>query len=130
MIADRRQAAIFLAPLLAVMALGFAWPLAQALTNSLHPNTPQGIDLGRWTLGNYARLFDPLYGGVLLRTLRISLAVTAITAVLAYPVALFVTRLPPRLEVLAILVYVSPWLVNTLVKGVGLDAAVTPERRR
>jgi len=117
----RRVAApwIFAAPLLFVMALGFVWPLLQAFINSLHPNTPQGIDFGQWTLGNYARLADPFYGEILLRTVRISLEVTAITALLAYPVALFIARLSPRAQSLFILAYVSPWLVNTVVKALG-----------
>jgi ABC-type spermidine/putrescine transport system permease subunit I len=118
---DRRVSApwLFAAPLLLVMAVGFVWPLAQALTNSLHPNTPQGIDFAHWTLGNYARLADPFYGAILTRTVRISLVVTAITAVLAYPVALFIARLPPRAQSLVILAYISPWLVNTVVKALG-----------
>jgi putative spermidine/putrescine transport system permease protein len=118
---DRRIAApwLFAAPLLLVMAAGFVWPLVQALTNSLHPNTPQGIDFAHWTLGNYARLADPFYGQILARTIRISLIVTAITAVLAYPVALFIARLPPRVQSLVILAYISPWLVNTVVKALG-----------
>jgi ABC-type spermidine/putrescine transport system permease subunit I len=123
---DRAAAVLFLLPLLLLLAVGFVWPLAQALVNSLHPNTPSGIDAARWTFDNYARIPDPLYYGVLLRTLRISLAVTAITAVLAYPVALFTTRLPPRLEALAILAYVSPWLVNTLVKALGWNLLLRP----
>ncbi|HTS92405.1 MAG TPA: ABC transporter permease [Stellaceae bacterium] len=110
---------LFAAPLLLVMAAGFVWPLLQALINSFHPNTPQGIDAGQWTLGNYARLFDSFYGGVLVRTLRISIMVTAISALLAYPVALFLARLPPRAQSLVILAYVSPWLVNTVVKALG-----------
>jgi ABC-type spermidine/putrescine transport system permease subunit I len=110
---------LFAAPLLLVMAVGFVWPLVQALINSLHPNTPQGIDFAHWTLGNYARLADPFYGEILTRTVRISLIVTAITAVLAYPVALFVARLPPRAQSLVILAYISPWLVNTVVKALG-----------
>ena len=124
--AERRAAAPFLLPLLALLAVGFVWPLAQALVNSLHPNTPAGIDAARWTLENYARIPDPLYGAILLRTLRISLAVTVISAVLAYPVALFTSRLPPRLEALAILAYVSPWLVNTLVKALGWNLLLRP----
>jgi putative spermidine/putrescine transport system permease protein len=110
---------LFAAPLLLVMAVGFVWPLVQALTNSLHPNTPQGIDFAHWTLGNYARLADPFYGGILVRTLRISVIVTAITAVLAYPVALFIARLSPRAQSLVILAYISPWLINTVVKALG-----------
>ena len=123
---EAREAIPFLLPLLLLMAVGFIWPLGQVLVNSLHPNTPAGIDVGSWTLENYARIPDPLYGGILLRTLRISLAVTAITALLAYPVALFTTRLPPRLEALAILAYVSPWLVNTLVKALGWNLLLRP----
>jgi putative spermidine/putrescine transport system permease protein len=110
---------LFAAPLLLVMAVGFVWPLVQALTNSLHPNTPQGIDFAHWTLGNYARLADPFYGGILIRTLRISVIVTAISAVLAYPVALFIARLSPRAQSLVILAYISPWLINTVVKALG-----------
>ncbi len=121
-----RQALYFLAPLLLLLILWFAWPLAQALTNSLHPNTPQGIDTAHWTLDNYRRIPDPLYEGIMLRTLRISLIVTVITGLLAYPVAIFVARLPPRLEALAILAYVSPWLVNTLVKALGWTLLLRP----
>jgi ABC-type spermidine/putrescine transport system permease subunit I len=101
------------------MGFGFIWPLLQALANSFHPNTPQGIDFTQWTLHNYSRLVDPFYGEILVRTLRISFLVTAITAVLAYPVALFIVRLTPRAQSLFILAYISPWLVNTVVKALG-----------
>ncbi|HLB99290.1 MAG TPA: hypothetical protein VJK90_16570, partial [Acetobacteraceae bacterium] len=76
----------FVAPLLIVMALAYVWPLWQAMLNSLHANTPQGIDTASWTLANFARLSDPLYTEVLLRTLRISATVSLITAALVYPV--------------------------------------------
>lgn len=110
---------LFSGPLLLVMGVGFIWPLVQVLANSFHPNTPQGIDFTQWTIDNYARLVDPFYGEILVRTLRISFLVTAITAALAYPVALFITRLPPRAQSLVILAYISPWLVNTVVKALG-----------
>lgn len=118
---DRRAGApwLFLAPLLLVMVVGFVWPLLQVLVNSLHPNTPQGIDAAHWTLDNYARLADPFYGEVLVRTLRISAIVTVITGVLAYPVALFVSRRSPRAQSLFLLAYISPWLINTVVKALG-----------
>lgn len=125
---DRRIAApwLFAAPLVLLMAVGFVWPLGQALTNSLHPNTAAGIDFAHWTLHNYARLADPYYGEILLRTLRISLMVTAITALLAYPVALFIVRLPSRAQSLVILAYISPWLVNTVVKALGWTLLLRP----
>lgn len=110
---------LFLAPLLVVMAAGYLWPLAEAAVNSFHPNTPQGIDAGHWTAANYAALLDPLYGTILARTLRISLIVTAATALVAYPVALFIARLGAKAQPWVILAYVSPWLVNTVVKSFG-----------
>jgi putative spermidine/putrescine transport system permease protein len=118
---DRRAGApwLFVTPLVVVMVIGFVWPLLQVLINSLHPNTPQGIDATQWTLGNYARLADPFYGEILLRTLRISVVVTTITGVLAYPVALFVSRRSPRAQSLFLLAYISPWLINTVVKALG-----------
>ncbi len=110
---------LFVAPLVLVMVVGFVWPLVQVVVNSLHPNTPQGIDAAQWTLGNYARLADPFYGDILLRTLRISVIVTAVTGALAYPVALFVTRRSPRAQSMFLLAYISPWLINTVVKALG-----------
>ena len=115
----RSALAIFVAPLVFLMAVGFVWPLIQAFVNSFHLNTSHGIDLEHWTINNYLRLADPLYLEILLRTLRISAAVTAITAVLAYPIALFIARLSPRAQSWMILAYVSPWLVNTVVKALG-----------
>jgi len=115
----RSAPALFITPLVLVMAVGFVWPLFQVLANSFHPNTPQGIDVAHWTLDNYRRLVDPLYASILWRTLRISAAVTAITALLAYPVALFLARLSPRAQSWMVLAYVSPWLVNTVVKALG-----------
>lgn len=118
---NRRAGApwLFVTPLVLVLVVGFVWPLAQVLVNSLHPNTPEGIDSAQWTLGNYARLADPFYGEILLRTLRISIIVTAISGVLAYPVALFVSRRGARAQSLLLLAYISPWLINTVVKALG-----------
>lgn len=110
---------VYVLPLLALMLIGFVWPLFQVMINSFHPNTPQGIDQTLWTLDNYRRLADPLYGSIMARTLRISATVTLITALLVYPVAIFISRLSPRAQSWMILAYISPWLVNTVVKALG-----------
>jgi putative spermidine/putrescine transport system permease protein len=109
----------FVLPLLVVMAAAYVWPLWQALLNSLHPNTPQGIDTAHWTLGNFARLSDSLYLDVLERTLRISLIASAICATAAYPVALRLARMSARWQPWVILAFVSPFLINTVVKSFG-----------
>ncbi len=108
-----------LAPLAALMAFGYVAPLVQVLINSFHPNLQSGIDSAHWTLANYAKLLDPYYLGVLVRTLRVSLLITAITALLAYPVALWIVRLGRRAQAAVLLVYMSPWLINVVVKAFG-----------
>jgi putative spermidine/putrescine transport system permease protein len=115
----RLTPAALVLPLAAVMLAFYVAPLVQSVVNSFHPYSLQGIDFGIWTLDNYARLVDPFYAGVFLRTLRVSLVITAITAALAYPVALWLVRLRPRLQAAMLLVYVAPWLINTVVKAFG-----------
>lgn len=109
----------FLAPAIALMTVVYLAPLFDSIVISFHPNTPQGIVRTTWILGNYARLIDDYYLGVLIRTLRISVIITAISVVLAYPVAMWMSELSPRAQTWAILVYTSPWLVNTVVKSFG-----------
>ena len=114
-----RTAWLFLLPLAVLMGASYVAPLFGSAVNSLHPNTPAGIDAGTWTLDNYARLNDPLLGDVVWRTLRIGAAVTGISALLAYPVALWIGRRRPRAQAWLLLAYISPWLVNTVVKAFG-----------
>lgn len=111
--------AVFLGPLTLLLMLGFLWPLFHVFFNSFHPNTPQGVDTARWTIANYTRLANSHVFDLLVRTVRISLAVTVISALLAYPVALFVARQSPRLQSWLILAYLAPWLVNPVVKALG-----------
>lgn len=110
---------LFVAPLAAVILFGFLLPLAQSILNSFHPNTKAGIDHAVWTLANYSQLIDPFYAGILGRTLRISLIISAITAALAYPVAIYIAGLNGRVQAVFLLVYMTPWLVNVVVKAFG-----------
>jgi putative spermidine/putrescine transport system permease protein len=111
--------ALFVLPLTLALLLAFVWPLLEGAVNSFHPFTRAGIDKTTWTLANYAALFDSYYFGILLRTVRISLIVTAVTALLAYPVAIYIAELRPRAQALMLLVYMAPWLVNVVVKAFG-----------
>lgn len=108
-----------LLPLTALMLAGYLLPLAQSFINSFHPNTLNGIDFSRWTLANYARLFDPFYGEVYLRTLRISTVIMLVTPLLAYPVGLYLLRARPHTQAILILSFLAPWLVNVVVKAFG-----------
>lgn len=106
-------------PLSLVLALVFLWPLFDSAINSFHPFSRAGIDRGSWTLANYAKLFDAYYLGILWRTIHVSLIVTLVTACLAYPVAIYIIGLKPRAQALFLLIYMTPWLVNVVVKAFG-----------
>lgn len=113
-------------PLAALLVFVFVLPLIASLENSVHVSTPQGIDRSQWTLDSYRKMLDPFYGGIFLRTLRVSFIISLITAVLAYPVAIFVASLPPRRQALMLLIYMSPWLVNVVVKAFGWSLLLGP----
>src|SRR4029077_12088901 len=69
-----------------------------------------------WTAENYWRLFDPLYGVIFLRSFVLALAATAICLVLAFPLALFISRSTHRKNLylhLVILPFWTSFLVRT-----------------
>ena len=72
--------ALFVLPLCLALGFAFVWPLLESVVNSFHPFTRAGIDTSTWTLANYTKLADSYYLGILLRTVRVSLTVTFITA--------------------------------------------------
>ena len=111
--------ALFVLPLTLLLAAAFVWPLVESTINSFHPFTRAGIDTTVWTVANYTKLVDSYYFGILMRTVRISLLVTGITALLAYPVAIYIAELRPRAQAIMLLVYMAPWLVNVVVKAFG-----------
>jgi len=110
---------IFLGPALLLMLVVYLAPLIDTAVISLHPNTPAGIDRSQWTSANFVRLVDTYYWGVLMRTLRVSVVITLLSVLLAYPVAVWLAGLGPRGQTWAILVYMSPWFVNAVVKSFG-----------
>jgi spermidine/putrescine transport system permease protein len=77
-----------------------------------------GFIVHQWTLQNYAKLFqNPVYVGVLLRTIRIAATVTFLSLILSYPVAYYMSfHAGPRKELLYQLVIVPLW-VSYLVRG-------------
>jgi spermidine/putrescine transport system permease protein len=112
----RRLRAFFLAPAATFLTILFAAPMAIVLIYSLRERGVYGGVTGEWTLGNYLRLADSLYGGVLLRSLAMASAATAGCVILAFPLALFIARAGPRKNLylqLVILPFWTSFLVRT-----------------
>ena len=87
---DETKGMVLIAPPFIYAVLLLAAPLAAIVLFSFWTQDFMTIDRS-FTLSNYREAFtDPLYMELLSRSLRISLSVTVITVVLAFPVAYFV----------------------------------------
>lgn len=108
--------------LLAAPAL--LWLLVFMLLPCLLIFTYAFFERGTWggvvysfTLENFRRVFDPLYAGVFLNSVRIAALTTAIAILIAYPAAYAISRAPrsrqPILLFLAVLPFWSNYLIRT-----------------
>ena len=73
------------------------------------------------TLANYQQTFDPLYINLFLFSVGLSLLTTLITLVIAFPVALFMARLPKRWRNIMTLLVMIPFWTNFLVRTYALQ---------
>lgn len=100
---------IFLAPAALTMIGLFLAPLTIILAYSF---MTRGAYFGLgppWTLDNYIRVFDPLYGIVLLRSFWLAAVATALCLVLGFPLAMFIARSGPRKNLYLNLVILPFW---------------------
>ena len=88
----KRLRAVFLAPTAALMAVTMLAPLAIICVYSFLSRGAYGGVERPLTLENYARLWDPLYGVILWRSLWIAAVATVLCLVLGFPLALFIAR--------------------------------------
>ncbi len=102
----------FVLPLLIVVVLAFDLPLMLAVGWSFRDGKTYDF-----TWGNYQDFFtSKVYATVLWRTFVVAATVTACCALLAYPLALWISRLRSRGQVIAICAVVIPFWVSILVR--------------
>ncbi|WP_447884382.1 spermidine/putrescine ABC transporter permease PotB [Serratia fonticola] len=73
-----------------------------------------------FTLDNYTRLFDPLYGQVMLHSLNMAVIATLCCLLLGYPFAFILARLPQRVRPLLLFLLIVPFWTNSLIRIYGL----------
>ena len=133
-----------LAPARVWMALFFAAPLLIVVAYSLLTRGDYGGVEQPTTLENFTRLFDPLYGAILLRSLVIAIVATAFCLLLGFPMALFISRSGRRKNLYLQLVTLPFWtsflvrtyawlfllrdtgLINTLLIKAGIVSSPLP----
>ena len=99
-------AGFFILPFLGMIALSFAHMDGRAVVRGFDP-------------GNYARIFtDPTMLGALWNSLEITVVVTVISVVLAWPLAAIIAfRVPARWQRLALLMAVLPFWTSYVVRS-------------
>jgi spermidine/putrescine transport system permease protein len=140
----KRLRALFLLPAWAFTLLLFLGPMLIIVAYSFQSKGIYGGVVEPWTLENYTRLFDPLYGVILLRSFVMAGAATLGCIVLAFPLALYIARSGSRKTLLLNLVMLPFWtsflvrtyawmfllrdtgLINSALLAVGLIAEPLP----
>ncbi len=114
---DETKGMVLIAPPFVYAVLLLAAPLAAIVLFSFWTQDFMTIDRS-FTLSNYREAFtDPLYMELLSRSLRISLSVTAITVVLAFPVAYFVSfYVAPERKSLWLFLITIPFWTSYLIR--------------
>lgn len=98
-----------LAPAACLAILTVIAPLGIVVVYSLLSRGAYGSVELPWTLENFRRIFDPLYGAIVLRSVWIAAAATALCLLLGFPLALFIARSGQRKHFWLALVVLPFW---------------------
>jgi spermidine/putrescine transport system permease protein len=69
-----------------------------------------------FNITNYARLFDPLYGKILLFSLEVGLGTTVICLLIGYPLAYFLAHAPTKTRSLLLFLILLPFWTNFIIR--------------
>ncbi|MGH7152623.1 MAG: ABC transporter permease [Acetobacteraceae bacterium] len=106
-----------LSPASALMLIGFVLPMAWLVRLSLDRAEEGGVLVQDFTTANYLRfLHDDFYLNILWRTLGLSIVVSFLTLICAYPIALFLFRTRSRWRGFLAVLTISPMLVSSVVR--------------
>jgi spermidine/putrescine transport system permease protein len=105
----KRLRNLFLAPAAVVTTVTLVIPLVIVMVYSLLSRGAYGGIEQPWTLENYGRLWDTLYGAIFLRSVWIAAVSTALCLVLGFPLALFIARSGARRNLWLALVILPFW---------------------
>ena len=123
----RSAGAGLIGPATVLILAGFLAPtVIMAMLSLRDYSGMQGIGTD-WTLSNYIGVLgDWFYLETILRTLALGLGVTLLCLVIGFPLALFILRVGPMVQTLAILLVIFPLLCNIVVRSFGWMVLLSP----
>lgn len=125
---SRAAAPLLATPYLLWMLAAFAAPLGVVALLSVQESPEIFAPLSFIPSGvQYMDLAtDPFSRRTILRTLALGAGVTLASAILGYPIALWLTRLPPRWRPLGFACVLVPLLTNVVVRSLGIILLLAP----
>ena len=111
--------ALFVGPYGLYLLVFLVLPFANVALLSVYLHSPTKIAIPEFTDANYAKLFELYYANLFLRTLRLSVVVTAVCVVLGYPLAYFLARSTSRIMTLGLFLLIMPLMVSTVIRVFG-----------
>lgn len=113
---------VLLLPSLLFLAIFFLLPTLGLAGYSVLTQSPEGTVGLPATIEHYRHFFEtPLYSQVLFTTLRISALTTAAAVLLAYPVALVMSRGTSAIRRLITMIVIAPLIVSVVVRTYGWE---------
>ena len=118
-IASRIALALLLPAMLVNLAV-FLLPMGNLALLSFREANEGGALMGGFTMATWGKLLaDVFYAELVRDSVLISLSITLLTLVCAYPIALFIHRAPDRWKNLLVVACISPLLVSAVVRTYG-----------
>lgn len=119
-------AAIAIPPIVWLIAF-FIIPLGIIWAYSFGENLNQ-IDIGvTGTFRNYARVLEPLYLGIFVKSAWIAALTTIFCLIIAFPVAIAITFASPRVKMILLMMIMLPFWTNLLIRTYALMAVLRTE---
>jgi putative spermidine/putrescine transport system permease protein len=110
---DRTENLLLALPGILLLGLAFFLPIAQMLLLSI--SGPEGF-----TLAHFVRfLSDPYYLNILWRTVRLSVLITVICALIGFPLAYIMTKVGPKLRLGLVVIVILPLMTSVVVRTFG-----------
>ncbi|TVQ08973.1 MAG: ABC transporter permease [Balneolaceae bacterium] len=113
---ERVKKIVMLVPSAAWLALFFVMPLVIIFIYSLASRGPFGGVEFIFNPDNYVRVIDPMYAGILWRSVYISVISTAICLLIGYPLALYISRQSNAYRNFLLALLIIPFWTNFLVR--------------
>ncbi|MDO9498917.1 ABC transporter permease subunit [Falsiroseomonas sp.] len=125
---DSPRAGWLAAPYVLWLLAAFAAPLGAVALLSVQESGEIFAPISLWpSAAQYAEILgDSFFLRLLLNTALLGLAVAAASAVLAYPLALWLTRLSPRAKPFGFAIILVPLLTNVVVRSLGIILLLAP----